>query len=49
MTKEDLEETSEKGDREDWFKEGFPKSSKVERWSVSNCRINRVNLAIFAK
>ena len=33
-----------------WFEEGgCPESSKVERQSVSNCKWNRVNLAISAK
>ena len=49
MTKEDLEEASGRGDREDWFKEGCSKSSKVERQSESNCRRNWMNLAISAK
>ena len=40
-TEEDLQETSERGDREDWFEEGgCPISSKVERLSASNCRRN---------
>ena len=48
--KKDLEEASGGGDREDWFKEeGCPESSKVKRWSASNCRRNRVNLAISAE
>ena len=50
MTKEDLEEASGGGDREDWFKEGgYPESRQVERRSASNCRGNGVNLAISAK
>ena len=41
MTKEDLEEASGGGDREDWFGEGgCPKSCKMERQSASNCRRN---------
>ena len=49
-TDEDLDEGSGGGDREDCFEEGrCPESSKVERWSVSNHRRNRVNLAISAK
>ena len=49
-TKEDLEEASGRGDREDWFEEGgCPESSKVERLSASNHRRNGVNPAISAK
>ena len=48
MTKEDLEKAS-KGDGKDWFEEKCPKWSKMERQSVSKCRKNGVNLAIFAK
>ena len=48
--KEDMEEASGGGNREDWFEEGgCPELSKVERWSTSNCRRNGVNLAISAK
>ena len=50
MTEEYLEEASGRGDREDWCKEGgYLDLSKVERWSVSNCRRNGANPAISAK
>ena len=50
MTKENLEEASRRADCKDWFEEGrYPKSSKVERWSVNNCLRNEVNQAISAK
>ena len=50
MTKEDLEEASGGGDRENWFEEGrCPEWGKVERRSTSNCRRNRVNPVITAK
>ena len=50
MTKEDLEEASEEGDRGDWFKEGrCPELSQVERRSASNCKKNGINSAISAK
>ena len=49
-TEEDLQEVSGGEDREDWFEEGrCPESSKVERWSASNCRRNGVNTAISAE
>ena len=50
VTKENLEEASGRGDREDWFEEGgCPKSRQVERQSASNRKRNGVNLAISAK
>ena len=49
MTKENLEEASGGGDREDWFEGGCPESRQVERQSASNCSRNGVNLAISAK
>ena len=49
-TKEDLEEASGRGDRENWFEEGIcPKSNKVERGSASNCKRNCLNPAVPAK
>ena len=48
-TEEDLEKASERGDREDWFEGGCPETRQVEGRSVSNCRRNGVNLAIYAK
>ena len=49
-TEEDLEETSAKRDRGDWFEEGgCPETRQVEGQSASNCRRNRVNLAISTK
>ena len=49
-TKKDLEETSGRGDREDWFEEGgCPETRQVERQSVSSCRRNRVNPALSAQ
>ena len=44
----DLEEASER-DRKDWFKGGYPESSKVERWSASDYRKNGVNPIISTK
>ena len=50
MTKEDLEEASLRGDREDWFEEGrCPEMTQVEGQSASNCRRNGVNPAISVK
>ena len=50
MIKEDLEEASGRGDREDWFEEGgCPETRQVKGWSVSNCRRNGVNAAISVK
>ena len=49
MTVENLEEASKRENREDWFEEGYPESSKVEKQGASNCRRNGVNLAISAK
>ena len=49
-TKEDLEEASGRGDREDWFKEGgCLETRQVEGRSASNSRRNGVNPAISAK
>ena len=49
-TEEELEEASERRDREDWFKEGgCPELSKRERWSGNDCGRNGVNPAISAK
>ena len=49
MTKEDLEEASGVGDREDWFEKGrCPEWIQVEGRSASNCRRNWVNPAISA-
>ena len=46
MTKEDLEEASGGGDREDWFEEeGHPESNKVERSSAKNRGRNGVNFS----
>ena len=50
MTKEDLEEASGRGDREDWFEEGgCPETRQVERPSASKRRRNGVNPAISVK
>ena len=49
MTKEDLEEASRRGDREDWFEGGCPETRQVEGRSASNCRRNGVNPAISVK
>ena len=49
-TKEDLEEASGRGDREDWFEEeGCPETRQVEGPSASNWRRNGVNPAISVK
>ena len=40
MTKEDFEEASGRGDREDWFEGGCPETRQVEGQSVSNYRRN---------
>ena len=49
-TKEDLEEASGRGDREDWFEEGgCSETRQVEGRSARNCRRNGVNPAISAK
>ena len=48
-TKDDLEETSGRGDREDWFEGGCPETRQVEGRSASNCRRNGVSTAISAK
>ena len=45
MTKEDQEEASIRGDREDWFEEG---GCSELRQVTSNCRRIGVNLTIFA-
>ena len=45
-TEEDLEEASGRGNTEDWFEGGCPKSSKVEKLSASNCGRTGVNPAI---
>ena len=47
-TKENLE-ASGRGDREDWFNEKCPESSKIKRLSANNCGRNEVNMAISAK
>ena len=50
MIKEDLEEASGRGGREDWFEEGgYPETRQVEGRSASNCRKNGVNPAISVK
>ena len=48
MTEKDLKEAIQR-DSEDYLKRGCPKSSKVEKWSASNCRKIELNPAVFAK
>ena len=50
MIEEYIEEASGGRDGEDWFEEeGCSESSKVKRWSASNCRRSQMNLVIFVK
>ena len=46
MTKEDLEEASGGGDKDNWFEGGCSRLRQMERWSASNCRRNGVNMAM---
>ena len=48
-TKEDVDEASGRGDREDWFEGKCPETRKVKRRNANNCRRNGVNPAISAK